>query len=93
MKLVHAVLYQQLGMPVWSSSLPRPVATFLTENDLSGKTVVPFGIHLGSRFGRMIGEIEALCPDADLIEGYTVNAGSSNDDVKSEFTRWLAELE
>lgn len=83
----YDVIY--LGMPVWSGALPRPVATFLTENDLSGKTVVPFGIHLGSRFGRMISEIEDLCPNATLVDGYTVNAGTSNNDVRNEFSQWL----
>lgn len=87
----YDVIY--LGMPVWSGALPRPVATFLAENDLSGKTVVPFGIHLGSRFGRMIGEIEELCPNATLVDGYTVNAGTSNNDVRDEFSQWLNGLE
>lgn len=82
-----------LGMPVWSGSLPRPVATFLIENDLSGKTIVPFGIHLGSGFGNMINEIEELCPDATLVEGFTISARTANNEVREEFTQWLDELE
>lgn len=81
-----------LGMPVWSGSLPRPVATFLSENDLSGKTIIPFGIHLGSRFGGMIGEIEELCPDATILEGFTINARTANDEVRTEFQEWLGTL-
>lgn len=82
-----------LGMPVWSGSLPRPVATFLAENDLSGKTIVPFGINLGSGFGNMINEIEELCPDATLVEGFTISARTANDEVRTEFTQWLEALE
>lgn len=81
-----------LGMPVWSGSLPRPVATFLRENDLSGKTIVPFGINLGSGFGSMISEIEELCPDATLVDGFTISARTANDEVREEFSQWLDEL-
>ena len=84
----YDVIY--LGMPVWNGALPQPVVTFLTENDLSGKTIIPFGIHLGSRFGRMLNQIEELCPDATLEEGFTINASTSNDDVRTEFGEWLS---
>lgn len=82
-----------LGMPVWSGSLPQPVVTFLTENDLSGKTIVPFGINLGSRFGNMLNQIEEICPDTSLADGFTVNARNGNDEVREEFSQWLADLE
>lgn len=84
----YDVIY--LGMPVWDSALPQPVVTFLTENDLSGKTIIPFGIHLGSRFGRMLNQIEELCPDATLEEGFTINASTANDEVRTEFGEWLS---
>ena len=84
----YDVIY--LGMPVWAGALPQPVVTFLTENDLSGKTIIPFGIHLGSRFGRMLNQIEELCPDATLEEGFTINASTANDEVRTEFGEWLS---
>lgn len=87
----YDVIY--LGTPVWSGVLPQPVVTFLTENDLSGKTIIPFGIHLGSRFGRMLDQIEELCPEATLAEGFTISASTSNDDVRAEFGEWLADQE
>lgn len=82
-----------LGTPVWGGVLPQPVVTFLTENDLSGKTIIPFGIHLGSQFGRMLNQIEELCPEATLAEGFTISASTSNDDVRTEFGEWLANQE
>lgn len=81
-----------LGTPVWGGSLPRPVATFLAENDLSGKIIVPFGIHLGSGFGNMIDEMEGLCPDATIRNGFTVNARTANEEVRTEFQEWLGTL-
>ena len=87
----YDVIY--LGTPVWSGSLPQPMVTFMTENDLSGKIIVPFGIHLGSRFGSIISQIEELCPDATLVEGFTLNATTPNDKVQAEFGEWLDALE
>ncbi|WP_300629302.1 flavodoxin [uncultured Thomasclavelia sp.] len=80
-----------VGTPVWSSSLPRPVASFLSENDLTDKIIVPFGIHLGSGFGTIIEEIEELCPDSIVLDGFTINASTANEEVKDEFENWLDE--
>lgn len=85
----YDVIY--IGTPVWNGALPPAMQTFFAENDLSEKTIVPFGIHLGSRFGRMIGEMEELAPGATVVEGFTISASTANDEVESEFRTWLAE--
>ena len=76
----YDVIY--IGTPVWSGSMPRPVASFLNENDLSGKTIVPIGIHLGSGFGSILREMEELAPNAVIADGFTINAGTDNDEVR-----------
>jgi len=85
----YDVIY--LGSPVWNSGLPPAMQTFFAENDLSGKTIIPFGIHLGSGFGRMINEIKDLAPEATVQDGFTINASTSNDEVASEFRDWMVE--
>lgn len=85
----YDVIY--LGTPVWNASLPPALHTFFSENDLSGKTIVPFGIHLGSRFGRILDEIEELAPGATVADGFTISADTPNDEARSEFVTWLAE--
>lgn len=87
----YDVIY--LGTPVWGGSLPAPVLTFLDENDLSGKTIIPFGIHLGSGFGRNLSQIEDKYPSATLLDGLTVNARTDNDDVRAQAGEWLESLE
>lgn len=62
------------------------------ENDLSGKTIVPFGIHLGSRFGKMIEQMKGLEPGATVTDGFTINAETDNDEVKTGFGEWLDAL-
>lgn len=85
----YDVIY--LGTPVWNAALPPAMHTFFAENDLSGKIVIPFGIHLGSRFGNMIDEMEELAPGATIMEGFTVNAQTANDEVRAQFDAWLEE--
>ena len=79
-----------LGMPVWWSRLPQPMKVFVEEHDFSGKTIIPFGIHRGSRFGQMLSQLEELT-DADILEGYTVSATTSNDKVRREVDSWLGQ--
>ena len=83
----YDVIY--LGTPVWNSGLPPAMQTFFAENDLSGKTIIPFGIHLGSGFGRMISEMKDLAPEATVLDGFTINAYTANDEVVSEFRDWM----
>ena len=83
----YDVIY--LGTPVWNSGLPPAMQTFFAENDLSGKTIIPFGIHLGSGFGRMISEMKDLAPEATVLDGFTINAYTANDEVGSEFRDWM----
>jgi flavodoxin len=37
-----------IGYPIWWSTVPSAVRAFLSEYDLSGKTIVPFCTHEGS---------------------------------------------
>ena len=38
-----------LGYPNWNSDLPMPLYSFLEEYDFSGKAIIPFTTHGGSR--------------------------------------------
>lgn len=80
-----------LGTPVWGGTLPRPVASFLSSASFSGKTIIPFGINLGSGFGNIVRTIRNMCPDSDVLDGFTANARTSNDEAREEFTEWLSE--
>ena len=80
-----------VGSPNWWSTIAPPVATFLTENDLSGKTIVPFITHAGSGLGRSVADIKKLCPQSTILEGLAVwgrDVGSSQDKVSD----WIKDL-
>lgn len=63
-----------IGYPNWWADLPMAVYSFLDEYDFSGKTIIPFNVHNGSRFSRTIQTIQELEPEATVVEdGFTVS--------------------
>ena len=81
-----------IGYPNWWADLPMAVYSFFDEYDFSGKTIIPFNVHNGSRFSRTIQTIEELEPDATVIEnGFTVNERDVADAAR-DVASWLQEL-
>lgn len=61
------------------------IATFLAEYDFSGKTVIPFCTSASDSIDNSLHIFEELCPDAELMEGLTVND-------TAEIEPWLLRL-
>lgn len=61
--------------PNWWADLPMPVYSFFDEYDLSGKEVVVYATHEGSRFSDTVNTITDLEPDAVVTEGLSVRGG------------------
>lgn len=61
-----------VGFPNWWYDMPMPLYTFFDEYDFSGKTVIPFCTHGGSRFSGAIKTIRELEPRATVLDGYSV---------------------
>ncbi len=64
-----------VGYPNWWGTVPRPIATFLSQYDFSGKTIVPFCTHEGSGLGRSVTDISKLCPQSTVLDGLAVRGG------------------
>lgn len=63
-----------VGFPTWWYDMPQVLYSFFDEYDFSGKTIIPFNVHNGSRFSGTIDIIKELEPDATVIEdGFTVS--------------------
>jgi hypothetical protein len=78
--------------PDWWGTIPRPVATFLSEYDFSEKTIVPFCTHEGSALGRSVADIKGSCPQSTILEGLPVR-GSDVKKARNMVSGWLRELE
>lgn len=81
-----------IGYPNWWADLPMAVYSFLDEYDFSGKTIIPFNVHNGSRFSRTIQTIQELEPDATVVEdGFTVSEQTVAE-AAEDVAAWLEDL-
>lgn len=63
-----------VGFPTWWYDMPQALYSFFDEYDFSGKTIIPFNVHNGSRFSGTIDTIKELKLDATVVEdGFTVS--------------------
>ena len=89
-----------VGSPCWWGTIANPLRTFLHQNDLAGKRVVPFMTHGTS--GLHVQDVKKLCPDSKVLPGCgilnqyqvstKVNTPANMGDYKAEIDRWLKEL-
>lgn len=80
-----------VGYPNWWGTIPRPVVTFLSKYDFSGKTVVPFCTHEGGRLGRSVADITKLCPQSIILEALACR-GRDVKNAQTEVSKWLQKL-
>ncbi|MCR5833973.1 MAG: flavodoxin [Selenomonadaceae bacterium] len=74
-----------VGYPIWLSSVPRVVLTFLENNDFNGKKVVPFCTHGGSGLGSTPNEITRACRGAAILDGFDIiGTGVQQDKSQTE---------
>ena len=52
-----------LGFPNWWYSCPMAILTFIKENNLSGKTIIPFASHGTGGFAASLRDIKEALPD------------------------------
>lgn len=62
-----------IGYPIWWGNMPMILYTFFEEYDFSGKTIVPFSTHGGSRFAGTPKTIQQLEPEAKMLDGLTIS--------------------
>ena len=80
-----------VGSPIWWGTIATPVMTFLSEHDVSGKTIAPFVTHGGSALGRSVTDVAKFCPQSTILDGLAIlgrDAKTSQNDVAS----WLRKL-
>lgn len=81
-----------VGYPTWWYDLPMVMYSFFEEYDFSGKTIVPFNVHNGSRFSGTIATIGELEPNATVVtDGFTVSERTVASAAK-DVSQWLDRL-
>ena len=94
-----------IGFPTWDMQLPPPIKSFLSEYDLSGKTVIPFNTNGGYGLGSSLQQIQSLCPNSNVLDAFSTKGGLERDgiylaiegerraQVQAEVTDWLQSIE
>ncbi len=93
-----------IGFPTWDMQMPPPMKSFLTKNDLSGKTIIPFNTNAGYGVGSSFETVKKLCSNANILEGYSTKGGIERDgilfvmegekevEVQQEIQKWLRKI-
>ncbi len=64
-----------IGYPVWATNAPQAIFSFLSQYDLSGKTVIPFCTHDGYGAGSSCGDIaDAIDGETAVLDGLAIEA-------------------
>lgn len=93
-----------IGFPTWGMQLPPPMKTFLSQNNLNGKTIIPFNTNAGYGLGNSIEIIQSLCRNSTILKEFSTKGGKEKDGilfvmkgekevlVKDEVKKWLKGL-
>ena len=85
-----------LGYPIWWYTLPMSLFTFLESYDLSGKTIIPFSTHGGSRMSGTEEVIRKLQPEARVSAGLAVSRNVIRNNPETGAVKpvadWLSKL-
>ncbi len=80
-----------LVYPIWWGTVPMPVATFLENNDFSGKTVYLLASQGSAGFGSSTKDIKEMAPGAEVIEGLSIYCEDIID-AREKIGKWLEEI-
>jgi flavodoxin len=96
--------YVFIGFPTWGMKLPPPMKTFLKQQDLNGKTIVPFNTNGGYGIGSSFDTVKELCPKSEVLKGFSVKGGEEKEgilyvmegekekQVQEEVEKWLKKI-
>jgi len=93
-----------IGFPTWDMKMPPPMKSFLHQQNLRGKTVIPFNTNAGYGVGSGFQTVKELCPDSKVLEGFEIKGGIERDGVffiikdekakeaEAEIKKWLQNI-
>ena len=81
-----------IGYPMWCYTFPMIIYTLFDEYDFSGKTIIPFNTHMGSRDGGTYQTIRELAPKAKVLTGLPVEMSDAERGPAKAVEKWLKSL-
>ena len=77
-----------VGFPIWCGTMPMPVWTFLEKHDFTGKVLMPFSTHEGSKMANSEGDVKKLVPNAIIKDGLPIH-GSAVPEAVENIKEWI----
>ena len=84
-----------IGAPCWWGDWPMIMYTFFENEDLSGKTLIPFNTHEGSGLSGFDRKLQSACKDSAVKEGLAIrgeDCQNNKNDVSNKVDNWLRDL-
>jgi flavodoxin len=78
-----------LGFPIWGETAPPVIRSFLSQHDLSGKTLVPFITHGGYGQGGSMNVVKEHAPRATVLNPFVLEADQERRTL-TQVSRWLS---
>lgn len=72
-----------IGYPIWWGQAAWPVNSFITSNDFTGKTVIPFCTSASSSLGRSGELLAEMAGTRDWLEGMRFNSTVSEEEIQA----------
>lgn len=72
-----------IGYPIWWGQAAWPVNSFITSNDFTGKTVIPFCTSASSSLGRSGVLLAEMAETGDWLEGMRFNSTVSEEEIQA----------
>ena len=77
-----------IGYPIWWGVAAWPVNTFVSDNDFSGKSVIPFCTSASSGLGESAELLEQMAGTGTWLEGHRFTSSATDAEVEE----WLATI-
>jgi flavodoxin len=77
-----------LGFPIWGTSAPSIIRSFLSRHEMAEKTLVPFITHGGFGLGNSLAVVTEHAPRARILEAFSKQCDQERETL-TEVTQWL----
>lgn len=81
-----------VGYPIWWYDMPAIMYSFFDTYDFSGKTIIPFTTHGGSRLSGTVEIIQELEPDANVLTNAFTVSRSDVANAREDIEEWVSPL-
>ena len=72
-----------IGYPIWWGTMPMAMFTFIENNNLDGKTIIPFSTHKGSGLGSSVSDLKTALHNSTIKDGLACNSSTTTAQIKN----------